>query len=679
MKLNSLLIILGAALFFGACSNDDSVVITPPGEDVTVQLSFKTVAMQQAGSSTRSGGDVLNLGGGNATGITFPSNGTRSTDKTTVDESTINNLWVFQYITGGNFVRKQYFSTVDAEDFRMDLSKNASGEKSNLYFVANVGPNAFPNVLATEDAFKANGISVTDEASVLPTTGFLPMSGSLTDLTLPDDFVNNSNTVTMTRMVNRVDLSFQLASTGLPAGFRISSVSLMNVPNKSFPYKDASATIFPASTDVSFRSFSSETIIATDQTSSAVTLSFYLPENARGDGTSSTAANKTGISGATYIQLFGYTDTEEVTYRMYPGSDVIKNYDLFRNTIYTVKAGITGINTIDKRVRKTTYPDANSYIVRPGSYLIIPIARVNNSDLGKQLSDITTGWTPEVIWRDNSSLSLSPIVYGDGRFMRMYVSSGATGNALVCIRDASRNILWSWHIWITDYKPETNNETYNGYTFMDRNLGAMSDTPGDVGALGLFYQWGRKDPFAGSSSINSNSVFKTLYSGRSGSTIYTSYKKSVPSTSVNNLQEAVRRPGTFFYGNSSFTVTDWYSGSGTVHNDTLWGTTKTIYDPCPYGWKIPPNDAFSSWSSSTVSFNSAKLGYSVNGVSGSWYPLSGLLFTYNGTLNGVGNAGFYLSSSVSSERCLSLYLTKSGQSTSHSYRVVGSSVRCVKE
>ena len=32
---------------------------------------------------------------------------------------------------------------------------------------------------------------------------------------------------------------------------------------------------------------------------------------------------------------------------------------------------------------------------------------------------------------------------------------------------------------------------------MDRNLGALSATPNDAKALGLFYQWGRKDPSMG--------------------------------------------------------------------------------------------------------------------------------------------------------------------------------------
>ena len=76
------------------------------------------------------------------------------------------------------------------------------------------------------------------------------------------------------------------------------------------------------------------------------------------------------------------------------------------------------------------------------------------------------------------------------------------GNAVIAVRDDLGNILWSWHIWLTD-QPQ-GQEYYNGAgTMMDRNLGATSATPGYVVALGLLYQWGRKDPFLGSSSISS--------------------------------------------------------------------------------------------------------------------------------------------------------------------------------
>ena len=61
---------------------------------------------------------------------------------------------------------------------------------------------------------------------------------------------------------------------------------------------------------------------------------------------------------------------------------------------------------------------------------------------------------------------------------------------------------------LTD-KPQGQVYYNNAGTMMDRNLGATSATPGDVGALGLLYQWGRKDPFLGGGSISSNTVAKS--------------------------------------------------------------------------------------------------------------------------------------------------------------------------
>lgn len=81
------------------------------------------------------------------------------------------------------------------------------------------------------------------------------------------------------------------------------------------------------------------------------------------------------------------------------------------------------------------------------------------------------------------------------------------GNAAIAAKDAEGTILWSWHIWLTD-KPKDQAYNNGAGTMMDRNLGATSATPGDAGALGLLYQWGRKDPFPGSSSISENIAAK---------------------------------------------------------------------------------------------------------------------------------------------------------------------------
>ncbi|MGM9768642.1 MAG: hypothetical protein ACI3Z0_09305 [Candidatus Cryptobacteroides sp.] len=72
-----------------------------------------------------------------------------------------------------------------------------------------------------------------------------------------------------------------------------------------------------------------------------------------------------------------------------------------------------------------------------------------------------------------------------------FAASSSKGNAVIAAKDASGNILWSWHIWLTDI-PQGQEYNNNAGVMMDRNLGATSATPGDVGALGLLYQWGAR-------------------------------------------------------------------------------------------------------------------------------------------------------------------------------------------
>lgn len=85
------------------------------------------------------------------------------------------------------------------------------------------------------------------------------------------------------------------------------------------------------------------------------------------------------------------------------------------------------------------------------------------------------------------------------------------GNAVIAVfseADGGGDILWSWHIWVTAADLDAAVQTYTLYdnfaaagptVLMDRNLGALKagmwGTNGDNLALGLLYQWGRKDPF----------------------------------------------------------------------------------------------------------------------------------------------------------------------------------------
>ena len=148
------------------------------------------------------------------------------------------------------------------------------------------------------------------------------------------------------------------------------------------------------------------------------------------------------------------------------------------------------------------------------------------------------------------------------------------GNVRLGAYDVMGNLIWSWHIWVTDRPLNLNYG--NGYTSMDRNLGAVSTDPDDYNndipvLSGAVYQWGRKDP------------------------IFTHEIKTHPELYIQNgpvsILEAHHNPRTF-YKQSSSDKNDWLDKS----DDHLWGwiserddMVKTMYDPCPPGYRVNGN------------------------------------------------------------------------------------------
>ena len=255
---------------------------------------------------------------------------------------------------------------------------------------------------------------------------------------------------------------------------------------------------------------------------------------------------------------------------------------------------------------------------------------------------------------------------------------------MIAAKDADGNILWSWHIWFTD-QPQSHVYNNHAGTMMDRNLGATSATPGDVGALGLLYQWGRKDPFLGSSSIGVYTLAK--------STITWSLAEST-SSSVGTVDYVTSHPTTFVKGSSS-TGDDWHYAS---RDNTLWTTSdkaKSIYDPCPSGWRVPDGGSNGIWSkalgsSSTLRdvslYDSTKKGMNFSGKFGSastiWYPASGCRYDNDGGLYNGGNIGSYWSASPFSNNAYRLNFDSDGYvypSNNYGNRAYGFSVRCTQE
>lgn len=241
---------------------------------------------------------------------------------------------------------------------------------------------------------------------------------------------------------------------------------------------------------------------------------------------------------------------------------------------YSLRIGAS-LDDIPKNLSKNER--ANCYIVNSSGQFRFNASTLGNSN--NAINYITQGSpnTVEVLWEstlipssnaftysNNSGTLISDIRYENEQVV--FTSLGNEGNALVAVKNASGQIMWSWHLW---FVVEDINEitTSSGMILMDRNLGATKSISGYLFAeqfpnYGLLYQRGRKDPFVGGDSA--------LWSHDNNTA---------------NYQASVQNPMTL-YGTSS-------SESWSSSTNEWYYPTKDRNDPCPPGWKIPASSCFS--------------------------------------------------------------------------------------
>lgn len=201
----------------------------------------------------------------------------------------------------------------------------------------------------------------------------------------------------------------------------------------------------------------------------------------------------------------------------------------------------------------------------------------------------------EVIWQTESGLV--QYLHFDGAKGSFYVGADADdatrvkdGNALIGAYDAQGGLLWSWHVWAADFDPEQNPLELDGRTLMARNLGARANGHGTTEELlasyGLYYQWGRKEPFIGPSAYNaaSGGTSALMYDG-TGTAV--TLKMTAATAETGTQAYATQHPLEFI--TVAEKDADWLQETAGAR----WSETeKTLYDPCPYGWRVAPASAF---------------------------------------------------------------------------------------
>lgn len=260
---------------------------------------------------------------------------------------------------------------------------------------------------------------------------------------------------------------------------------------------------------------------------------------------------------------------------------------------------------------------ANCYVISAAGAYKIPAVKGNSTTSAGNVFGVSLLW--ETCNTGDEITANSVIAEVDFDNDNVYFKTPATlkpGNALIAAKDSEDQILWSWHIWIpaTPYTADTFGVSTK--PILSRNLGALVDTeiPAtgfvDIRSVGLYYQWGRKDPFVGYKW--GNPEVEVSVSGASGRAM------SKVSTQMASVVESIAAPTTFvtFKG-------DWLA----THNNALWGNgaAKTIYDPCPAGYRVPAyNSGDALWKKLTEVD-----GFEAS-VTGCWWKVGSAVLTMTG-------------------------------------------------
>ena len=342
----------------------------------------------------------------------------------------------------------------------------------------------------------------------------------------------------------------------------------------------------------------------------------------------------------------------------------------------------------------------------------------------------------EVVWADAANLVHSPSIthVGGEGFLDFEVTAAdiQSGNAVVAVKKGS-TIVWSWHLWFApkdalDKIPVTNHQGVV-YNFTKEALGwkptqwsgsiydkartvkvkveqtvanngtkqdaviNITQNPGNVRkGVTTLYQFGRKDAFPGvaTSDLKAGSITENAGDNMS-------------------IKNNIQNPDKFYiYGSSLWTNYGYYnlwSADNTVTGGYNQGNdnpvVKTVYDPCPVGFKMPANNAFTGFTT-TGQNSTSQSEMNVDGTDDwqQWtnnfghnfwtnssktatinFPASGLRSNNDGSLNYVGNYGFYWSAVPNSTNFGCYLAFYSGPVTPlYSYtRTYGFAVRAVSE
>ena len=466
-------------------------------------------------------------------------------------------------------------------------------------------------------------------------------------------------------LLKRLAARLTLNWTYLYKGYALNQILLESIPTNYNVVPD------PDKTDNTYPSLLDQFTTIKIDPSGKSSYSCWIPANVRGINSAATSQTyrikSNAPIGSSYVSFIAGNDDDakkKLNYRVYLGGSSSFDFNINSNTNYnyTVTFNHAGLPTNDRRVtiidpipasesNNNLMPTANCFMVAPGGafcfdpfkYQINGVENVNtllkgwsnnrggivsvkliwqtkeNGDIGEPVMGVVTSDDDHTnivdikyINNPETEITSNPITQENQARIYCRVAPNTTGgNGLIAALDNNGNILWSWHVWVTDYNPDpTGDKTvlapdnkrkqkYEGnnataqYPMMDRNLGAQKGfiiLPTQQiemsKANGLQYQRGRKDPFLTSYSqepIESVNIVDELNPPKGLQNMYapdgiTYISRKGNDNAASSYEAAYKTPYTL-YG-----VGVYWLGSQSA---TWTSSSKDVHDPCPAGWRVP--------------------------------------------------------------------------------------------
>lgn len=604
------------------------------------------------------------------------------TTRTTNPTVTIKNLHILIYDSNHELLNKAYStsSTISVE--------TRSGSGYTIYAIANTGEATLFDgraVVKEEDLKKKiQTITTWNQLSL----NNIVLTGSKTGVTVEPGTQTLSGGITVALTAAEINLNIGIKEN---SGIKINDYTIYNIPQCSY-YVPHSLTTENKEDDTGDTGsndatngnaayyFQSSKFSVSGNTSASQT--FYMFENRRGVRTGiTTQQNKISTNApgcATYVKINGTMNNVTVQWQVYLGANNTTNFNIKRNCKYTYNITLNDAATADSRVTidfakvidLSEGGIANCYLTSQTNtwYKFKATVRGNGAATTAEMSptgsDLSQNATidpknAELVWEtDGHQKIVQGIMLKDG-YVWFKTGTSTEGNAVIAVKDGSNKILWSWHIWKTsfDLAGLNNSHTHNYQTsprdvgesypivqrtlvMMDRNLGAASNVASQeddvVETFGLYYQFGRKDPFPSAKDrkwitktpAETITVYdkdgKALTTTDLSTETYLNYGKETINGNDGTLNYAIENPLTFICCNKA-TAQNWINDGAYVGtpqwktSNKLWGgnlidgvdslslaTTfsgKTIYDPCPAGWCIPPQDTWTNFTAPIHNYN----------------------------------------------------------------------------